>query len=298
MKIYDCFMYYNEDVILDLRLNSLNKFVDFFVIVESRFNHKGEEKKLNFDINKFLNFKDKIRYLILDQLPSNLENIKKDDTNSEQSQKYILNGYKRDHFQRNHIKNGISDANPDDIILISDIDEIPELKNLNFESIKNKLILFNQRMCYYKFNLYQKNYNWVGTRACKKKNLLSPQWLRDIKPKSYPFWRLDVLFSANKYIDVFFVKNGGWHFSYLNTPELINQKLHSYTHHREYELSSLKETDIENRIKNRESIYNLNLDQKKNQFSQGTKLELLDNENLPEYILNNFHKFEKWLDKN
>jgi len=298
MKIYDCFMYYNEDVILDLRLNSLNKFVDFFVIVESRFNHKGEEKKLNFDINKFIKFKDKIKYLILDELPSNIDSIKINDSDGEKSQKYILNGYKRDHFQRNYITNGINEASSDDIILISDIDEIPELKNLNFKSIKNKLILFNQIMCYYKFNLYQKNYDWVGTRACKKKNLLSPQWLRDIKPKPYPFWRLDVLFSTNKYMDIFFVKNGGWHFSYLNTPELINQKLHSYTHHREYELSSLKDVDIENRIKNRESIYNLNLDQKKNQFSQGTKLELLDDEHLPKYILENYQKFEKWLDKN
>tara|TARA_B110001450_G_scaffold53553_1_gene50066 strand:+ start:295 stop:1170 length:876 start_codon:yes stop_codon:yes gene_type:complete len=291
-------MYYNEDVILDLRLNTLNKFVDFFVIIESCFNHKGEEKKLNFDINKFIKFKNKIKYLILDELPPNIDNIKIDDSESEKSQKYILNGYKRDHFQRNYITNGINEATSDDIILISDIDEIPELENLNFKSIKNKLILFNQRMCYYKFNLYQKDYNWIGTRACKKKNLLSPQWLRDIKPKSYPFWRLDVLFSNNKYIDIFFVKNGGWHFSYINTPELINQKLHSYTHHREYELNPLTDIDIEVRIKNRESIYNLNADQKKNQFSQGAKLELLDAENLPKYILENYQKFEKWLDKN
>ena len=270
----------------------------FFVIIESCFNHKGEEKKLNFDINKFIKFKNKIKYLILDELPPNIDNIKIDDSESEKSQKYILNGYKRDHFQRNYITNGINEATSDDIILISDIDEIPKLENLNFKSIKNKLILFNQRMCYYKFNLYQKDYNWIGTRACKKKNLLSPQWLRDIKPKSYPFWRLDVLFSNNKYIDIFFVKNGGWHFSYINTPELINQKLHSYTHHREYELNPLTDIDIEVRIKNRESIYNLNADQKKNQFSQGAKLELLDAENLPKYILENYQKFEKWLDKN
>ena len=92
MKIYDCFMYYNEDVILDLRLNTLNKFVDFFVIIESRFNHKGEEKKLNFDINKFIKFKNKIKYLILDELPPNIDNIKIDDSESEKSQKYILNG--------------------------------------------------------------------------------------------------------------------------------------------------------------------------------------------------------------
>jgi len=296
MKIYDCFMYHNEDTILDLRLNFLDEYVDFFVIVESRYNHKGEEKKLNFNIDKFSNFQNKIRYLTLNELPSNTEIISENDSDEQKSQKYILNGYKRDHFQRNYITNGIIDGNPEDIIIISDIDEIPNLKDLNFKFIKNKLILFKQRMCYYKFNLYQKNYSWVGSRACKKKNLLSPQWLRDIKAKSYSFWRLDALFSIKKYIDIFFVKNGGWHFSYLNTPKLINEKLHSYAHHREYELNSLTNSEIEKRIRNRESIYNLNLDQKENQFSKGIKLDLLEPENLPEYILNNHQKFEKWLD--
>ena len=169
MKIYDCFMYHNEDTILDLRLNFLDEYVDFFVIVESRYNHKGEEKKLNFNIDKFSNFQNKIRYLTLNELPSNTEIISENDSDEQKSQKYILNGYKRDHFQRNYITNGIIDGNPEDIIIISDIDEIPNLKDLNFKFIKNKLILFKQRMCYYKFNLYQKNYSWVGSRACKKK---------------------------------------------------------------------------------------------------------------------------------
>ena len=296
MKIYDCFMYYNEDTILNLRLNYLNKFVDFFVIVESRYNHKGEKKKVNFNINKYLDFKNKIKYLILDKLPSNTEAIIDNDDEGEKSRKYILNGYKRDHFQRNHITKGIEDANLEDIILISDIDEIPNLEKINFGSIKNKLILFNQKMCYYKLNLYQKNYTWVGSRACKKKFLVNPQWLRDIKDKSYPYWRLDVLFSNKKYTDIFFVKNGGWHFSYLNTPKLIDEKLRSYTHHREYELNSLTNKEIEDRIKNRESIYNLNLDQTKNQFSEGAKLDVLKVEELPEYVQNNYQKFEKWLD--
>ena len=289
-------MYHNEDVILDLRLNFLSEFVDFFVIVESRYNHKGKKKKLNFNINKFPNFKNKIRYLILNELPSNIDKINDNDDEDEKSNKYILNGYKRDHFQRNYITNGIEDGYAEDIVLISDIDEIPNLKKINIKSIKNKLIFFNQKMCYYKFNLYQKNYNWVGSRACKKKNLLSPQWLRDVKAKSYSYWRIDAMFSKKKYIDIFFVENGGWHFSYLNTPQLIDEKLRSYAHHREYELNSLAIYDIENRIKNKQSIYNLNMDQKKNQFSKGVKLNILGLDQLPEYIKNNYKKFEKWLD--
>ena len=240
--------------------------------------------------------KNKIRYFALNELPANIEKIKDTDPDGEKSRKYILNGYRRDHFQRNHILKGIEDANPEDFIIISDIDEIPNLKDIDLSHIKNKLILFNQRMCYYKFNLYQKNYNWVGSRACKKKNLLSPQWLRDIKAKSYAFWRIDAIFSKKKYIDIFFVKNGGWHFSYLNTPQLIDEKLRSYAHHREYELNSLTNLEIENRIKNRQSIYNLNLDQKRNQFVEGVKLDLLESKELPEYIQSNYKKFEKWLD--
>jgi|TARA_B100002003_G_scaffold47157_1_gene42444 beta-1,4-mannosyl-glycoprotein beta-1,4-N-acetylglucosaminyltransferase len=289
-------MYYNEDTILDLRLNYLNHFVDHFVIVESTFNHRGEKKKLNFDINKFSNFKKKIKYFILDDQPKNIDKIKNEDTEQEKSVKYILNGYKRDHFQRNYILNGINDADPEDLIIISDIDEIPNLNKINIDAVKNKLIFFNQKMCYYKFNLYQKNYNWTGTKACKKKNLISPQWLRDIKTKKYPIWRLDALFSKKKYSDIYFVKNGGWHFSYLNTPKLIEEKLRSYTHHREYDLNPLGISNIEKKIKNRESIYNLCVDQRKNQFSKGVKLDILNINELPEYIGNNYEKFKEWLE--
>lgn len=296
MKIFDCFMYYNEDTILDLRLNYLNHFVDHFVIVESTFNHRGEKKKLNFNINKFSNFKKKIKYFILDGQPKNIDKIKNEDTEQEKSVKYILNGYKRDHFQRNYILNGINDADPEDLIIISDIDEIPNLNKINIDAVKNKLIFFNQKMCYYKFNLYQKNYNWTGTKACKKKNLISPQWLRDIKTKKYPIWRLDALFSKKKYSDIYFVKNGGWHFSYLNTPKLIEEKLRSYTHHREYDLNPMGISNIEKKIKNRESIYNLCVDQRKNQFSKGVKLDILNINELPEYIGNNYEKFKEWLE--
>ena len=239
MKVFDCFMYYNEDTILDVRLNYLNKFVDYFIIVESTFNHRGQKKELNFDIKKFSQFKNKIRYYILDDQPKDIEEVDINDSEDEKNSKYILNGYRRDHFQRNHIIEGIKDAQENDIIIISDIDEIPKLENINFEKLKNKLIFFKQKMCYYKFNLFHKNYDWFGSRACIKKMLLSPQWLRDIKTKSYPFWRLDLLFSKKKYSNIKMVNDGGWHFSYLNTPELIEQKLKSYTHHREYDLNPI-----------------------------------------------------------
>ena len=165
MQVFDCFMYYNEDTVLELRLNYLNQYVDYFVVVESTFDHRGKKKKLNFDINKFINFKDKIKYYILDSQPPDIEEIKVNDTENEKSRKYILNGYRRDHYQRKYLSKGIEYADTDDLIIISDIDEIPKLENIYLEKVKNSLLFFNQKMCYYKFNLYQKNYNWVGSRA-------------------------------------------------------------------------------------------------------------------------------------
>ena len=151
-------------------------------------------------------------------------------------------------------------------------------------------------MCYYKFNLYQENYDWVGSRACKKKKLINPQWLRDVKPKKYPLWRIDNFFSKNKYHNIRFIDNGGWHFSYLNTPELIEQKLKSYTHHREYDLNPIGLKNIANRIKNRESVYNLSIDKRTNKFTSGVKLEILNEKELPDYLVNNKDKFKDWLE--
>ena len=296
MKIFDCFMYYNEDIVLDLRLNYLNNFVDHFIIIESTFDHRGKRKKLNFNIEKFTKFKNKISYFILDDQPKDIEEVEANDSEDIKSSKYILNGYKRDHFQRNYINEGIKDAKEEDIIIISDIDEIPKLKNIKFEKIKNKLIIFKQKMCYYKFNLFQKDYDWFGSRACSKKMLRSPQWLRDIKSKQYPIWRIDLLFSKKKYSNIHMVNDGGWHFSYLNTPELIEQKLKSYTHHREYDLNPIGIDNIKKRIENRESVYNLNVDMKKNQFSEGVSLNLMEIDELPDYIVENKIKFKDWLD--
>ena len=198
MKIFDCFMYMNEDVVLDLRLNHLDKYVDHFVIVESIYFHNGKKKKLNFKIDKFEKFKNKITYLVLDQEPNDIEIINESDIDEIKSSKHILNGMRRDFFQRNFILSGLKNCDENDIILISDIDEIPKLENFDKDCIKNEIIFFKQQMFYYKFNLCSKEIDWYGTRACKKKFLKSPQWIRNLKSKYYPFWRVDTFFTKNK----------------------------------------------------------------------------------------------------
>ena len=205
MKIIDCFMYFDEDLVLDLRLNYLSKFVDNFVIVESKFNHKGEERKLEFDLNRFVKFKDKITYIILDKNPEGIEKIKDNDSEIEKNNKFINNSNKRERFQRNQILNGLANTEGNDWVIISDVDEIPNLENINFGKLKSKLVFFRQEMMYYKFNLTYNDFIWIGSRACKKKNLISPQWLRNIKVRNYPWWRLDAYFSQLKYLNIFLV---------------------------------------------------------------------------------------------
>ena len=95
MKIIDCFMFFDEEMLLDLRLNTLNKFVDKFVIVESSYTHSGKDKKLIFDINKYSKFKDKIHYIVLKDPPYGIEKANRNDDEGEVSRKEILNALKR-----------------------------------------------------------------------------------------------------------------------------------------------------------------------------------------------------------
>ena len=296
MNIYDCFMYYDEDLLLDIRLNSLEKFVKKFVITEATYTHNGENKKLNFDINKFKRFKDKIIYIVVDKQPKNILELKKEDTKEKTGEKLILNGMARDYFQRENLAKGLVDAKDEDLILISDLDEIPNLESLNFKNIKNNIIIFEQKIFYYKLNLLYDNFLWQGTRAIKNKNFLSPQWLRNIKSKKYPRWRIDTIFSKKKYSDLMFVKNGGWHFTCLKTPDQLEKKLLNYAHHYEFQESGLKIADIKKFISEKRVIYDYKVDQKEFKWSGRSTLKKLETKFLPSYISKNVHKYSDWLD--
>ncbi len=296
MKIFDCFMYFDEDVVLDVRLNLLNKYVDKFIIVESKFNHKGEERQPLFDINKFEKFRNKIIYILKSDKPKNIEQIQNTDKEDEIYRKSIFNAWKRENLQRNQIMDGLKDADQDDWIIVSDLDEIPNLEGINFKEVKNKLVFFEQHMMYYKFNLKLENFIWFGSKACKFKNLKSPQWLRDIKTRKFPWWRIDTLFSKRKYKDNFFLKNGGWHFSYLKKPEEIEKKLKSYLHHIDYDVNPLGIEKIKAIINEKKAIYDLKVDQRKNKFEAKNQLNKIDRNQMPSYIQNNLEKYKEWID--
>ncbi len=296
MNIYDCFMYFDEDLLLDLRLNTLNKYVKKFVITEATYTHNGSKKKLNFDINKFKKFKDKINYIVVDEPPPNIIEVNDEENKNKRGEKLILNGMARDYFQRENLNRGLREAENEDLILVSDLDEIPNLASLNFSEIKNKIIIFEQNMFYYKLNLLYEEFKWFGTKAVKKKFFISPQWLRNIKGKNYPKWRLDILFSKKKYSNLNFIKNGGWHFTCLKSPEELEKKLLNFAHHYEFEESGLKIHDLKKLMAEKRVMYDHNIDQKGYKWSGKSKLKKINNNLLPHYISLNLDKYKNWLD--
>ena len=262
-------MYFDEDLVLDIRLNTLNEKVDKFIIVEATKNHAGEDKKLNFNIENFSKFKDKIKYIIVDDLPLNVKTPKKG----------WHENHARDQFQRNSIERGYGEYGENDIIMISDIDEIPNPKKLEEFNVKNRYACFLHKNFQSKINLLNiSDSDWPGTKICQKKYLKSPQWLRDIKVKKKSFWKI-----FTKKIQI--IKNGGWHFSFLKDPESIKNKIKSYSH-QEY---------------NTEEFTNINLIKEKIALGQDLFKRKINyqkiniDESFPEYIIKNKKMFKDWI---
>ena len=293
MKIIDCFMYYDEDLVLDVRFNILDKYVSNFVICEANFNHNGTKRDLKFNIKNFPKFKEKIIYIPLEKQPPNLKKIDTHDNVQVKNSKILDNAVMRENFQRNNLHNEIKKFNDNDLIIVSDLDEIP-----NLEKFKNKakITFFEQRMYYYKFNLVQNNFIWYGSRACKKKDLIEPQWLRNIRSKKYPLWNLNFLFSKRKYNNINFIKNGGWHFTNIKKPEEIDHKMRNYLHHLEYEESGLSLENIKKIISEKKVIYDHKVDKRGKKWNSSIKLDKEDDFQLPDYIKKNKLLFKNWMD--
>ena len=269
MKIYDCFSYWDENILLDLRLNILNDYVDYFVIVEGNKTWQNNSKKLQFDINDFNNFKKKIIYIPVEDMPDG------DDP------------YLRENFQRNCISRGIKNASEDDIIMISDLDEIPNPEKISEFKNNMQYAAFKQNHYYYKMNLQSiRNPNWFGSRICVKKFLKSPQWLRNLKFKKRPFWRIDKLRLNN------IIENGGWHFCNLkNVEELL------------YKYSNLCETNDPYHFKEKIDPKFLKIDEIKKKILLGEDIIGRDekyesvkiDDSYPMYLLKNLNLYKDWI---
>ena len=294
MKIYDCTTFYDEHMMYDIRLNILDEKVHKFIVAEATYSHSGQPKKLNFDINNYKKFKDKIIYKVIDYQPKNIEKILPNE--SFESQKKISNSIKRMELSYNFLSQSINEALENDLIVLSDCDEIPNLNSKNFLNNKKDIFLFKQLFFYYKFNLYYDLVPWFGSKACKKKKLISFSWLKQIKHKNYPFWRLDTYFSKNKYTNLQIVEDGGWHFTNIKTPEEIYKKLSNFGHHAEFESSGLNIKKIEKFINEKKVFYNHFADKSNsNKWNSSHNLKKLDNKYLPKFLDNN-EKYSKWFD--
>ena len=268
MKIFDCFMYWDEDTLLDLRLNILNEHVDHFVIVEGNKTWQNNPKKLKFDINKFKKFKKKIIYIKVTDLPAGKNPC-------------------RENFQRNCIERGLKKSKDEDLIIVSDLDEIPNPQAIKSFNKNKRYAVFKQNHFFYKINLQsQKNPFWFGSRICVKKFLKSPQWLRELKFKKRSFWRLDKIRLNN------ILENGGWHFCNLKSPKQLLYKYQNlcetndqFVFKEKIHKKHLDEKEIKNKIKNGFDIIGR---------KETYKFKKLDN-SFPKYLIKNKKKYTKWI---
>ena len=161
MKIYDCTTFYSEHMMLDIRFHILDKYVEKFIVVESKFSHSGKSKLLNFDIKNYPKFKDKIIYLVIDKEPEDLLEPNK----SNEFYYKRVNSLKRIELSYNYMSGAIKNAIEDDLIILSDNDEIPNLESNEFKKSKKDIFIFKQLIFYYKFNLHYEIMPWYGSKA-------------------------------------------------------------------------------------------------------------------------------------
>ena len=291
MKIIDTTTFFEEHLMMDLRFNILDPFVDKFVVCEARFSHSGKEKEIKFNKKDYPKFEDKILHVIIDNDP-----VEKNFDKKANPSVLRLNSIQRIEAQRNHIAKALANEDKEDYIIYSDNDEIPNLRNFDFNTNKSKIVIFKQKLFYYKFNLFTDRILWYGTKAIKKKNLLNFETLRQIKPKKYKFYRFDTLFKKDKFINLKIIKDGGWHFTRVLSPEEIHQKELDAEHHDEYRASNKNPERIKDLIKRRMIDHDHLADTRENKYGKEFALQQLSLEKMPSYIRENQDKYKDFLD--
>lgn len=237
-KVFDCITFFDENLIVNTRFEILDKVVDYFIVCESAFDHKGKKKKINFQL-KNKKFKKKIRHIIIEENFPNLND-----------------GWAIESYQREKIMEGLKDASDNDLIMYSDSDEIPNPKIIENLTLSKKYGIFMQKFFTYKINVFNKYESpWEGTRICKKKHL-----------KNFTHLRKKIISKNLKksFIKIFVEKNiellddGGWHFNNLYTPDVLSKKLKTFQH---TEFNDDKYSNIEtirSKILNLEDLFERN----------------------------------------
>tara|TARA_B100001057_G_scaffold294913_1_gene295022 strand:+ start:886 stop:1695 length:810 start_codon:yes stop_codon:yes gene_type:complete len=264
-KIFDCITFFDENFLTNLRFEILDKVVDYFIICESKFDHKGIPKKINF---RLINpkFKKKVRHIVIDkQFP------------------HKNDGWKNESFQREKIFDGIKDAKEDDYIIFSDSDEIPNPKKLKNFKMKKKFGIFLQNFYVYKMNIFNKYESpWEGSRICKKKDLKSFTYLRK-KILKKNIAKSSLKFYIEKSIQI--INHGGWHFNNLYKPEQISKKIKTFQHIEFNNDNFTNIRSIKKKIKNLEDL-----------FDRGHKFKKVKiDKSYPVFLLKNKKKMKKYI---
>ena len=263
-KIIDCITFFQENLMFKLRYEVLKDVVDYFVVCESIFDHKGRNKNLNFD--KKLIIDKKIKYIV--------------HRNSFNTSASV---WQNQAEQREFILNSLNFVNNEDLIFFSDPDEIPNPEILRNFKLKKKYGIFFQKCFNYKFNLYNPHETpWEGTRVCKKKNLKSIDYMRQkvlSKNLKYPFWRFD----KEKDLEIFY--DGGWHFNNILSPEQISLKLKTFAH-----------TQFVDDKYSNPDVIKKKINEKIDLFERGHSYEKKNkNEIFPNYLLKEINNYKEFL---
>ena len=264
-KIIDTVTFFQENRHFDLRFNILKDVVDKFLICESIYDHRGNKKEINFNKEKYKK-NEKIKHIVI-----------------EEKFPVTSSPWQNQAIQREYIIENLKEIENDDFVMFSDPDEIPNPKILKNFQLKKKYGIFSQKIFSYKLNLFNPYESpWEGTRVCRKKHLKSVDWLRHKVVKKnlkYPFWRID------KEKDIQIIYNGGWHFSYLLTPQEIEKKF-----------KSLAETSWDNEKFSNLDIIKKKISDKVDLFGRGHVYNKVDiDDSYPDYILNNKKKLKDWI---
>jgi beta-1,4-mannosyl-glycoprotein beta-1,4-N-acetylglucosaminyltransferase len=273
-KIYDCFCYFNEDMILELRLETLWDVVDVFVIAEATYTQAGEPKPINFLPERFAKYMSKIRHLVVDHKPQGPNDF-----------------WKNENYQRNYLKNGLTDAQPDDWVLVSDLDEIPRPETIVTYNPKYLRGDFEQD-CYGYFlnNLWLGEGGsrfWPGSKVTTYRHFVG--FFKSNATSVRIYKSSGLLRSLNRKLFKLFrtqkIKNGGWHFTWMFKIEDIIKKIESMAH-QEYNKPEFKNPEyILKMIHNGRDFH-----KPKSRF-QAQEI----NESFPRFLIDNQSRYQDWL---
>ena len=260
MKIFDCITFYDENLITNARFEILNDVVDYHVVCESKYDHSGNKKKLNFElINK--KFENKILYLVMNEPFPN-----------------PINQWDNERIQRDYLFKGIENADPEDIILFSDSDEIPNPKKLENFYLSKKFAIFFQKFFTYKINIFNSYESpWEGTRAIKKKNLKGFNYLRK-KVLSKNIKKNFLRFDLEKNIQI--IQDGGWHFNNLYSLERLSKKIQISPHQEFNKKEFYEKIKIKEKIENLEDLYGKGYMYEKLELDDSYPIFILKNKSL------------------